>query len=283
MNSIIATSTGTRITTRYAPSRNFSDTTIARTTAVRTRAARVDGQPPAPARLRLTRRQCLTMPDLAEREAEEDADRVERDQRVRVAAERRQQHEGDRRQQDDPPRVREPVAAERELAGHVAVLGQDRGEAREGVEARVRGEEQDQRGARGERRDERRPARRTRLAPPAPRPTDRPPRSGRRPYCDREDREPDEQDPEQHRHRGHRVGGVLRLGWLERRDAVRDRLDAGQRDRPAGERLQQQEDAERLGPERHRVGSGGTAAAVPEDDLRPAPIATIASASPTNR
>ncbi len=83
-------------------------------------------------------------PGLAEREAQEHADRVERDQRVRVATERPEQQEGDGRQEDDAPGVGEPVAAERELAGHVAVLGQDRGEAREGVEARVRGEEQDE-------------------------------------------------------------------------------------------------------------------------------------------
>ena len=37
----------------------------------------------------------------------------------------------DGRQQDDPARVREPVAAERELAGDEAVLGEHGGEARE--------------------------------------------------------------------------------------------------------------------------------------------------------
>ncbi len=74
---------------------------------------------------------------------------------MRVATECPQQPERDGRQQHDPPRVRQPVAAERELAGHVAVLGQDRGEAREGVEARVRGEEQDEGGAGGEQVEER--------------------------------------------------------------------------------------------------------------------------------
>ena len=43
-----------------------------------------------------------------------------------VATERPQQPERDGRQQHDPPGVGEAVAAERELAGHVAVLGQDR-------------------------------------------------------------------------------------------------------------------------------------------------------------
>ena len=126
-----------------------------RTTAVRTPPSGVDAEAPAPARLP-DPQPVPDHPDLAEREAQEHADRVQRDQRVGVAAEGPQDPEGDGREQHDPPRVRQPVAAERELAGHVAVLGQDRGEAREGVEARVRGEEQDQRGARRERVEERR-------------------------------------------------------------------------------------------------------------------------------
>ena len=64
-----------------------------------------------------------------------------------VSGELRSAVERLRGQEDDAPRVGQPIAAERELARHVAVLGQDRGQAREGVEARVRGEEQDQRGA----------------------------------------------------------------------------------------------------------------------------------------
>ena len=39
-------------------------------------------------------------------------------------------------------------------------------------------------------------------------------------------------------------------GGLNAGHAVRDRLDAGERDRAACERLEQQQDAERLGPER---------------------------------
>ena len=50
-----------------------------------------------------------------------------------------------------------------------------------------------------------------------------------------DDRDPDEQHAEQDRHRQHRVGGVLRLGRLEGRDAVGDRLDAGQGHRAARE------------------------------------------------
>ena len=56
-------------------------------------------------------------------------------------------HDGHRGQDDDAPGERQAVAAEGELARHVAVRGQDGGQAREGVEARVGGQEQDQRGA----------------------------------------------------------------------------------------------------------------------------------------
>ena len=140
----------------------------------------VDREPPAPAGVAHPE----PVPDharLAQGEAQEHADRVQRDEGVRVAAEGPQQPERDRRQQDDAPRVREAVAAERELAGHVAVLGEDRGEAREGVEARVRGEEQDERRRHGEQVGEGRARRRRPRRPPAPRPTDRPPPSGAAP------------------------------------------------------------------------------------------------------
>ena len=46
---------------------------------------------------------------------------------------------------DDPVGEREPIAAQRELARHVAVLGQDREQPWEGIEAGVRGQEQQQR------------------------------------------------------------------------------------------------------------------------------------------
>ena len=68
----------------------------------------------------------------------------------------------------------------------------------------------------------------------------------------------DEQDAEEDGHDRHRVRGVLRLRRLERRDAVGDGLDAGQGDRAAGEGLEQQQDADRLGPEGHRVCGTGT-------------------------
>ncbi len=119
-------------------------------------------------------------PDLREGEADEHADRVQRDQGVRVAAERREQAEGDRREDDDAPRVGQPVAAERELAGHEPVLGEDRREAGERVEARVCGQEQDERCRRREGRHEPRCWRRTRPGRPGPRRTARPARSAGR-------------------------------------------------------------------------------------------------------
>ena len=82
-----------------------------RTTAVRIAARRIDAESPAPARLP-DAQPVLDHPELAEREAQEDADRIERDERVRVATERPQDRERDRGQEDDPPRVGEPIATE---------------------------------------------------------------------------------------------------------------------------------------------------------------------------
>ena len=156
-----------------------------------------------------------------------------------VATERGQDQTRDHGQQDDPPREREPVAAEGELAGHEAVLRQDRCQPREGVEAGVGGQEQDQRGACLEREVERGPvaedgggslrdhgrAARVRVG---------------RPDVERvgDQGDADEQYAQQDRHHDQRVGGVARLGRLERGDAVGDRFGPGQGDRSARERLQ---------------------------------------------
>ena len=86
------------------------------------------------------------MPALRQRERREHADRVERDQRVGDAAERDEQRGRRAGQHDDAVREHEPVAAVRELARQVAVLGDDRREAREAVVRGVRGEHQDRRG-----------------------------------------------------------------------------------------------------------------------------------------
>ena len=67
---------------------------------------------------------------------------------VSDAAEGDDQRDGRDAQDDDAAREREAIAAEAELARHVAVAGEDRGQARERVERGVRGQEQDQRGER---------------------------------------------------------------------------------------------------------------------------------------
>ena len=85
------------------------------------------------------------MPGLADGEVDEHADRVQRDQQVGLAAEDDDQRRGHDAEHEDPVGERQPVAAQGELAGHVAVPGEDRQQAREGVEARVRGQEQQQR------------------------------------------------------------------------------------------------------------------------------------------
>ena len=91
-------------------------------------AARVDDDAPSPARF-ANPQPVADHPGLAEREAQEHADRVQRDEGMRVAIERPKQPERDRRQQDDAPRIGQSIATERELPRHVAVLGEDRARA----------------------------------------------------------------------------------------------------------------------------------------------------------
>ena len=59
-------------------------------------------------------------PRLRQREADEHADRVERDQRARFPRNSQTRSIATRASSDDPVGEREPVAARRELAGHVA-------------------------------------------------------------------------------------------------------------------------------------------------------------------
>ena len=113
-----------------------------------------------------------------------------------IAAEADDEQRGHAAQDEDPVGVREPVAAERELAGHVPVLGEDREQARERVEARVRGQEQQQ-GREGleqvERsRRRRRPSRATWEMTVCARELD-----VGDPEVDGEERDPDEQDRQQ--------------------------------------------------------------------------------------
>src|SRR4029079_19395653 len=196
---------------------------------------RVDREPRPPARRPLAA-PVADHAGLTDREVDEHADRVERDQQVRLALGHDDQGRRERREDDDPPREREAVAAERELAGHEAVLGEDREQPREGVEARVRGEDEEDGRERLEQQEGRRPGAvddRGDLA------DDRLPLGlvdGHDPVARREERDPDEQHAEEAGHDPQRRRRVSRLRRLEPRHAGRDRLDTGQRDGAGGER-----------------------------------------------
>ncbi len=241
----------------HAPLVNFVIATISSTTSVAI----------APTALSTTlrchpgfrsRRWWRTIPDCDSVNDVNTPDRVQRDQGVGDAVERDQQRGGRRRQHDDAVREHEPVAAVRELARQVAVLGDDRRQAREPVVRGVRGEGEDRRGGelqehergtvaehgQAHLRHHRAVVARVRLE------------------VVREHRHAEEQRAEEHPHPHQRGRRVLRLRAPERGHAVRDRLDAGERDRARREALEQQEDAERaaaleraverLGVERHR-------------------------------
>ena len=160
-------------------------------------------------------------PPLRQRERREHPHRVERDQRVGDAAERDQQRGGRGRQHDDAVGEHQPVAAVRQLARQVAVLGDDRRQAREPVVRGVRGEHQDRGGGELEEHEQRRRCR-TRPGPSAPSPSVV---ARVRLQVVRQDRDAEEQRAEEHAHPHERRRGVLRLGPPERGHAVGDRLD----------------------------------------------------------
>ena len=153
-----------------------------------------------------------------------------------------------------------------ELAGQVAVLGDDRRQAREAVVRGVRGEDEDRGG--GELQEhERGPVAEHRQAELR---DHRPVVARVRLEVVREERHAEEQRAEQHAHPHERGGRVLRLGTAERGHAVGDRLDPGERDRARREALEQQEDAERPaatpGSPSNASGSNGTVATSPKND-----------------
>ena len=154
------------------------------------------------------------------------------------------EHRGHPAEDEDPVGVGQAIPAEGELAGHVAVLGQDREQPREGVEAGVRGEEQQQGGERLEEVEHDPVA----VDPARDLRDDRLTREldVGDPEVDGQERDADEQDRQQGRHVAERGRGILRLRRLERRHARRDGLGAGQGDGARGERPQQQDEGERL-------------------------------------
>ena len=62
-------------------------------------------------------------PDLADRERDKDADRIERNEGVGAAVEDNEEGDRDEAEQDDPRREGESIAPKGELARHVASLG----------------------------------------------------------------------------------------------------------------------------------------------------------------
>jgi len=80
---------------------------------------------------------------LGEREGSEHPEYVEVDERVHVGAEDEDQRGGNRRQNQDAVREHEAVTEVRELPREEAVAGHDRGQSREPLVGRVRGQDQD--------------------------------------------------------------------------------------------------------------------------------------------
>ncbi len=81
---------------------------------------------------------------LRDRERDKDADHVQRDERVGVAAEHHQQQAGERAENQDAVGEGQAVALVHELAGQKAVAGDDGGQAREVGIRRVGRQDQDQ-------------------------------------------------------------------------------------------------------------------------------------------
>ena len=218
------TSSGMARTTIQAPDRNLLSMTMSAMTPVVTAPRPLIAIPRAQPCSR-RRHQRTTMLGLGEGEGQEHAERVERDQRGDAGAEPDQQEGRQAGEGDDPGREREPLPAERELAWHEVVAGQERAEAREVGEGRVRREREDEmvaawmRMKKTRRRREAGRSGKDRLFLAG---------SGRsRSSCHEADAQ--EQDREDRRRPDQGDPGVPPFRRLEGGDAVGDRLDAGQR------------------------------------------------------
>ena len=190
--------------------------------------------------------------DLTQRERDEHADDVQLDQRGHLRAEGDDRQHGDPRQEQDPVGERQSVAAGVQLPRQVTVLRQHRAEHRESVERGVGGQDEDQR---GHRRDQQEPdveAAEDGLGQLGDQGFLVVVRRGagqlRRRVGDKLDPDPlrqhDDADQQGHRDPAQQQQsrrGVARLGFLERRHAVADRLDTGQRRAARRERPRHQE------------------------------------------
>ena len=140
-----------------APSRNLVTSTTISTAPVSTmpnaliaRERIIWRRRPGSRWVRSSRFQCRIMPACDSVNDTNTPDDVELDQPGDLGLERHDQHHRGDRQEDDAVGERQPVAAGVQLAGQVAVLGEDRAEHREAVERGVRGQEQDQGGDRAD-------------------------------------------------------------------------------------------------------------------------------------
>ena len=198
----------------------------------------------------------LRHPGLRQREGREHAEGVQRDHRGDARAEHDDDDARGGGQRDDAVREHEPVPALGELPGHEGVARVEARQAREVGERGVRGEDQDQRRADLQDQEERAPDRR--------RCRRRPARSSRAPTCSRlrpahleprrEERHGEEARAEARPHPHERDLRVPPFGLAERRHAVRDRLDAGDRRAARRERPEHDERRTRRGPEREAAG-----------------------------
>ncbi len=134
------------MTTTQAPSRNFVPRRI-------TPASVVSTAPVPLIRARCSHRagrwvvQCRTRPHLAEREADEDTDREERDQPVRVGVDGDEQHGGQQGQGQHAVAVDRPFGTEPEQMGQAVVAGEQahqHGQSAAGVRREKQNQSDDQ-------------------------------------------------------------------------------------------------------------------------------------------
>ena len=216
------------------------------------------------------------------REAGEDADDVELDQPGDVGVEGDDEQHREAGEQQDAVAEHQLVAAGVQLPGHEAVLREHRAQQREAVEGGVRGQDEHQRGGgldveeadrgvaaergRGDLRDDRALrlglAVREALQVAGVLDVLDVGQQGQRGHAG-------EHGGRDAAHQGQRGGGVAALRRLERRDAVGDGLDAGQRGAPGGEGAEREEEQRQARQAACTPDSGVDGVAAPS--RRPAP------------
>ena len=181
---------------------------------------------------------------LAEGEAEEHPEGVERDEAGGLCVEQEEKQRCERCEHDNPPAEDQPVPAGVEEAGDVAIPREDRCEPGKVSERGVRGEDQDTRGHDVEQGEED-GAIPERLA--AELGEDRVVFVRDKAVVASEQGRAHEEKGEDAAHPEQCGAGVLGSGLLERLHAVADRLHAGHRTTSAGKRLQQEKQSQAFG------------------------------------